>query len=83
MNKVWIYYINYYTVDDEYGHHDLQHSESFVFSSKESAEKWKKDWEDEKNLIEMSGNGHLYNWYYGGSGSRFDSYIEEKEVLNY
>lgn len=83
MKKVWIYEIVYYTEDDEYGHHDLVYLETFVFENKESAERWKKDWETKENLKSMSGKGNLYSWYYGGYGDRFESSIKEKEIMNY
>jgi hypothetical protein len=81
MKKVWVYEIIYYSVDDEYGHRDLVNSDIFVFPSKDSAERWQKDWETVDNLKSMSGNGKLYDWYYRYDS--FESSIEEKEIMEY
>lgn len=85
MSKVWIYSITFYTVDDEYGHKDWCGTYTEVFPSKESAERFKKDWEDPKNLKSLSDTCfdgvNLYGWYL-----KYDSYesdIREKEILNY
>lgn len=83
MNKVWVYTIIYYSTDDEYGHRDLVHSETFVFTNKDSAEKWKKDWEAKDNLKSMAGRGNLSYWFYGNYSDNYESSIEEKEVMEY
>ena len=83
MNIVWVYTINYYNEDDEYGHLDLVHSETFVFTNKDSAEKWKKDWEAIDNLKSIAGRGNLSSWFYGNYYGGFASSIEEKEVMEY
>lgn len=87
MNKVWIYTISFYTVDDEYGHQDFCGTFVEVLPSKESAERFKKDFEDEKNLKYLSDKYtaglNLYGWFYNSGACRFDSSINEHEILNY
>lgn len=86
MKKIWIYTIVFCHEDDEYGH-DVYHGQlTEVFETKESAEKYKKDFEDPKNLEYISGtyfdDCSLYDWYWGASG-RFYSDIQEKEIMDY
>lgn len=88
MNKVWIYSISFYIVDDEYGHRDWCGTYIEVFPSEESANKFKEDFEDPKNLEYLaSGSGtkldgcYLYYWSY--KGDSYESNICEKEILNY
>ena len=85
IKKVWIYSITFYNVDDEYGHKDWCGTYTEIFPSKESAERFKKDWEEPKNLKSLSnthfGNINLYDWCF-----KYDSYesnIGEKEILDY
>ena len=85
MKEVWVYSITFYTVDDEYGHKDWCGTYTEVFPTKESAERFKNDWEDPKNMKSLEGRYfdgcNLYNWYY-----KYDSYessIDRKEILNY
>ena len=85
IKKVWIYSITFYSVDDEYGHKDWCGTYTEIFSSKESAERFKKDWEEPKNLKSLSNTWfegiNLYGWYF-----KYDSYesdIREKEILDY
>lgn len=85
IKKVWMYSITFYTVDDEYGHRDWCGTYTEIFSSKESAERFKKDWEEPKNLKSLSNTYfegvNLYDWYL-----KYDSYesnIREKEILEY
>lgn len=85
IKKVWIYSITFYTVDDEYGHKDWCGTYTEIFTSKESAERFKKDWEEPKNLKALEGTWFdgisLYNWYYVGDS--FESCVTEKEIMNY
>lgn len=88
MKKVWIYTITFYHVDDEYGHQDWEGTYVEAFPSQESAEKFKKDFENEQNLRYISGKNlgpgcYLYDWYYNGSSFNYSSKIEEKEIINY
>ena len=85
IKKVWVYSITFYIVDDEYGHKDWCGTYTEIFPSKESAERFKKDWEEPKNLKSLSNTWfegvNLYNWYL-----KYDSYesdIREKEILEY
>lgn len=85
MKEVWVYSITFYTVDDEYGHKDWCGTYTEVFPTKESAERFKKDWEEPKNMESLEGRWldgcDLYNWYY-----KYDSYessIDRKEILDY
>lgn len=82
VKKVWIYSITFYTI---YGHKDLCGTYTEVFLSKESAERFKKDFEEPKNLESLNNTlfegVNLYNWYF-----KYDSYksdICEKEILEY
>lgn len=83
--KVYIYSITFYSVDDEYGHRDWRGTYTEVFPSKEAAERFKKDWEDLKNLKSLEGtwfNGcNLSNW--SCKYDSFKSIILEKEILDY
>lgn len=85
MKEVWIYSITFYIVDDEYGHHDWCGTYTEVFPSKESAERFKKDWEDPKNMKTLEDKMfcgiNLYNWYY--KHNSFVSSIYKKEILDY
>lgn len=85
IKKVWIYSITFYTTDDEYGHKDWCGTYTEIFPSKESAERFKKDWEEPKNLESLSGTYFegvdLYYWCF--KYGSYDSNIEEKEILDY
>jgi hypothetical protein len=85
IKSVWIYSITFYIVDDEYGHKDWCGTYTEVFSSKESAERFKKDWEEPKNLESLSNTWfegvNLYNWYL--KYNSYESNIREKEILEY
>lgn len=85
IKKVWIYSITFYTVDDEYGHKDWCGTYTEVFPSKESAERFKKDFEEPKNLKSLSDTWfegiNLYGWYL--TCDSYESDICEKEVLDY
>lgn len=85
IKKVWIYSITFYTVDDEYGHKDWCGTYTELFPSKESAERFKKDWEDPKNLKSLQDSWfsgiNLYGWFY--KYDSFKSDIREKEILDY
>lgn len=50
MNKVWVYSITYYKVDSEY-RRDLCGTHIEVFSTKKSADKFKRKWEEPGYLI--------------------------------
>ncbi len=85
MKEVWVYSITFYTVDDEYGHKDWCGTYTEVFPTEESAERFKKDWEDPKNMESLEGRWfdgcNLFDWYY-----KYDSYessIDRKEILDY
>lgn len=75
MDKVWVYTIVFYRESDEYPY-DIYHGvETQVFPTKESAEKWKDDYEKRENIEYIQNRNE---WY----GS-FRSSIEEKEILKY
>lgn len=83
MNKVWIYSITYYKVDSEY-RRDLCGIHIEVFLTKESADKFKRKWEEPGHLKSLSGKRiqgiDLSEW-----DSEFDSYkskVVEKDILN-
>lgn len=77
MNKIWVYTIIFFWEEDEYGYPIYQGSFIEVFFSKESAEKWKKDFEQPNNINYIC---YQNDWH---SKSSFKSLIEEKEILNY
>ncbi len=85
IKKVWVYSITFYNVDDEYGHKDWCGTYTEVFPTKESAERFKKDWEDPKNLKSLQGTWFsdvsLHGWFY--EYDSFESDIREKEILDY
>lgn len=77
MNRVWIYSIVFFYESDEYPHLIYQGSFNEVFDTRESAERWKKDFEDPKNIEYVC---DCYNWY---SRCQFESKIDHKEILKY
>ena len=85
MKEVWVYSITFYTVDDEYGHKDWCGTYIEVFPTKESAERFKNDWEDSKNMKSLEGRYFdgcdLYYWHY--KYNSYESSIDKKEILNY
>lgn len=85
MKEVWVYSITFYTVDDEYGHKDWCGTYIEVFPTEESAERFKKDWEDPKNMESLEDTWfsgvNLYNWYY--KYNSYESSIDRKEILDY
>ena len=85
INKVWAYSITFYNVDDEYGYKDWCGTYTEIFPSKESAERFKKDFEEPKNLKSLSNTWfegiNLYDWYL--KYSSYESNIVEKEILDY
>lgn len=85
IKKVWIYSITFYNVDDEYGHEDWCGTYTELFPTKESAERFKKDWEEPKNLESLSGTSfegvNLYDWFL--KHNSYCSNIGEKEILDY
>lgn len=86
MKKVWVYSITFYSVDDEYGHRDWYGTYTELFPSQESAEKFKKDFEDPKNLIYLESGGSLPGcnlYYWSHTGDSYKSSIDEKEILDY
>ena len=84
-NKIWVYSITFYTVDDEYCHKDWCGTYTKVFPSKDAAERFKKDWEEPKNLKALERTRfdgvNLYDWRY--TGDSFESSVTEEEILDY
>lgn len=79
IKEIWVYTITFYVIDDEYGHRDLIDTWVEVFSSKESAERYKVDFEEIKNLEYISEH-NLNGWF---KINEYVSFIDKKEILTY
>ena len=83
MNKVWIYSITYYKIDSEY-RRDLCGTYTEVFSTKKSADKFKRKWEEPEHLKSLS-NKRFQDVDLSEWDSEFDSYkskVVEKVILD-
>lgn len=71
--KVWLYTIIFYRESDEYPYNIHEGVETYVFQTKESAERWKADYEKPANIRYIQ---NQKNWF-----GDFYSTINEIEII--